>query len=70
MREQRLLDILGTVREKGYTTTQELAERFDVSLSTIRRDLSELNQRGMVAISKNGVVSLKQTKKEKQLYAF
>ena len=61
MREQRLLDILGTVREKGYTTTQELAERFDVSLSTIRRDLSELNQRGMVAISKNGVVPISET---------
>lgn len=61
VREQRLLDILGTVREKGYTTTQELAERFDVSLSTIRRDLSELNQRGMVAISKNGVVPISET---------
>ena len=61
MREQRLLDILGPVREKGYTTTQELAERFDVSLSTIRRDLSELNQRGMVAISKNGVVPISET---------
>ena len=27
MREQRLLGILGTVREKGYATTQELAEK-------------------------------------------
>ena len=61
MREQRLLDILGTVREKGYTTTQELAEKFEVSVSTIRRDLSELNQRGMVAISKNGVVPISET---------
>ena len=61
MREQRLLGILGTVREKGYATTQELAETFDVSLSTIRRDLSELNQRGMVAMSKNGVVPVSET---------
>ena len=48
MRELRLLDILGTIREKGYMTTQELAEKFNVSVSTIRRDLSELNRRGMV----------------------
>ena len=61
MREQRLLGILGTVREKGYATTQELAEKFDVSVSTIRRDLSELNQRGMVAMSKNGAVLISET---------
>ena len=58
MRELRLLDILGTIREKGYMTTQELAEKFNVSVSTIRRDLSELNRRGMVSVSKNGVVHI------------
>ena len=41
VRELRLLDMLGTVREKGYTTTQELAEKFGVSVSTVRRDLAE-----------------------------
>lgn len=61
VREQRLLGILATVREKGYATTQELAEKFDVSVSTIRRDLAELNQRGMVAMSKNGVVPVSET---------
>ena len=45
VRELRLLDMLGTVREKGYTTTQELAEKFGVSVSTVRRDLAELNRR-------------------------
>ena len=61
MRELRLLDILGTIREKGYMTTQELAEKFNVSVSTIRRDLSELNRRGMVSVSKNGVVPISET---------
>ena len=61
MRELRLLDILVTVREKGYTTTQELAEKFGVSVSTVRRDVSELNRRGMVSISKNGVVPISET---------
>lgn len=61
MRELRLLDILGIIREKGYTTTQELAEKFGVSVSTVRRDLSELNRRGMVSVSKNGVVPISET---------
>ena len=61
MRELRLLDILGTIREKGYMTTQELAEKFNVSVSTVRRDLSELNRRGMVSVSKNGVVPISET---------
>lgn len=61
VREQRLSDILGTVRENGYMTAQELADKFGVSLSTIRRDLTELNQRGAVAISKNGVVPILET---------
>ena len=61
MRELRLLDRLGTVREKGYMTTQELAEKFGVSVSTVRRDLSELNRRGMVSVSKNGVVPISET---------
>lgn len=61
MRELRLLDILGIIREKGYTTTQELAGKFGVSVSTVRRDLSELNRRGMVSVSKNGVVPISET---------
>ena len=61
MRELRLLDMLGMVREKGYTTTQELAEKFGVSVSTVRRDLAELNRRGLVSISKNGTVPISET---------
>lgn len=61
MREQRLLDILETVKTKGYTTTQELAEKLGVSMSTVRRDLSELTQRGLVELSKNGVVPISDT---------
>lgn len=61
MREQRLIDILDTVKAKGYTTTQELAEMLDVSVSTVRRDLSELTQRGLVGLSKNGVIPISDT---------
>lgn len=56
MKEQRMIEILQTVRKRGFATTQELAEQLDVSLSTIRRDIAELMKNDLVTYSKNVVI--------------
>lgn len=48
-RRDRMRDILGIVRDEGDVGTEELAERLEVSAATLRRDLSELDARGLVS---------------------
>lgn len=61
MKEQRMLEILGYVRKKGFATTQELASKLQVSISTVRRDITQLSQDNLVAYSKNQVVPISET---------
>ena len=44
--EQRQAEILRLLDQKGSVTLQELKDYFDTSESTIRRDLTQLDQRG------------------------
>lgn len=58
---QRFTQITETLRRNGVVTVQELAEQLNVSLMTIRRDLDELQQEGIVERS-HGKASLSQSK--------
>ncbi|PRY20647.1 DeoR family transcriptional regulator [Aliiruegeria haliotis] len=44
----RQTDILALARQEGKVTVEDLAERFSVSLQTIRRDLTELAESGQL----------------------
>lgn len=55
-KEERLRRILEAVRENGQVSVAELAERFDVSEVTIRRDLRELAAQGLIHRAHGGAV--------------
>lgn len=44
------------LRETGAVTLSELSVRFDVSMSTVRRDLDELERRGLALRTHGGAV--------------
>jgi DeoR family transcriptional regulator of aga operon len=56
MAEERRTQILQTVRSAGRVRVNELASRFSTSAVTIRNDLNELHQRGLVLRSHGGAV--------------
>jgi DeoR family transcriptional regulator of aga operon len=56
MAEERRTQILQTVRSAGRVKVNELASRFSTSAVTIRNDLNELHQRGLVLRSHGGAV--------------
>jgi DeoR family transcriptional regulator of aga operon len=56
MAEERRTQILQTVRSVGRVRVNELANRFSTSAVTIRNDLNELHQRGLVLRSHGGAV--------------
>lgn len=56
MAEERRTQILQTVRSAGRVRVNELASRFSTSAVTIRNDLNELHQRGLVMRSHGGAV--------------
>src|ERR1700691_1023068 len=56
MAEERRTQILQTVRRAGRVRVNELASRFSTSAVTIRNDLNELHQRGLVLRSHGGAV--------------
>lgn len=56
MAEERRTQILQIVRTAGRVKVNELASRFSTSAVTIRNDLNELHQRGMVLRSHGGAV--------------
>jgi DeoR family transcriptional regulator, aga operon transcriptional repressor len=56
MAEERRTQILQTVRSVGRVRVNELANRFNTSAVTIRNDLNELHQRGLVLRSHGGAV--------------
>lgn len=56
MAEERRTQILQIVRSAGRVKVNELAARFNTSAVTIRNDLNELHQRGLVLRSHGGAV--------------
>jgi DeoR/GlpR family transcriptional regulator of sugar metabolism len=56
MADERRTQILQTVRSAGRVRVNELARRFSTSAVTIRNDLNELHQRGLVLRSHGGAV--------------
>jgi DeoR family transcriptional regulator of aga operon len=56
MGEERRAEILQIVRSKGRVKVNELAELLNISAVTIRVDLNELHQRGLVVRSHGGAV--------------
>ncbi len=56
MRESRLRSILDIVQREGQATVAELARRLEVAQMTIRRDLRELDQRGLLERTHGGAV--------------
>ena len=60
----RQTEILDIARSEGRVLVEELAQRFDVTLQTIRRDLGDLAEAGLVdrvhggAVARTGVVNL------------
>lgn len=56
MAEERRTQILQTVRSAGRVKVNELAIRFNTSAVTIRNDLNDLHQRGLVTRSHGGAV--------------
>src|SRR5271168_2931193 len=56
MAEERRTQILQIVRTEGRARVNELANRFSSSAVTIRNDLNELQQRGLVLRSHGGAV--------------
>jgi len=56
MAEERRTQILQIVRSAGRVKVNELANRFSTSAVTIRNDLNELHQRGLVLRSHGGAV--------------
>jgi DeoR family transcriptional regulator, glycerol-3-phosphate regulon repressor len=45
---ERQVALLGIVRAQGFATVEWLAERFEVSAQTVRRDIIRLNQLGLL----------------------
>ena len=54
--EERRQSILGLIQENGSARTVELAQRFRVSDQTIRRDLLELEEKGLISKHHGGGV--------------
>ena len=55
LKEERWEKLLAIIAEKGYVSVQRLAETLYVSMPTVRRDLSELEHRGLVIRNHGGV---------------
>ena len=59
--EERRQLILSHVREAGKATVEELAQRFDVSLPTIRADLGRLESQGLLRRTHGGALPVEST---------
>src|ERR1700684_97974 len=68
MAEERRTQILQIVRTEGRARVNELANRFSSSAVTIRNDLNELHQRGLVLRSHGGAVLPDKIPRESPVY--
>lgn len=57
MRDLRLQEMQKAIREAGTISMDELCRRFDVSMHTVRRDVAELENRGVVGKVYGGVTA-------------
>ena len=57
MRDQRLQEMEKTIQEAGTISMEELRLRFDVSMHTVRRDVAELEKRGLAEKVYGGVTA-------------
>ena len=55
IKEERWEQMLAVIEQKGFVSVQKLAEALFVSMPTVRRDLTELERRGLVIRSHGGV---------------
>lgn len=58
---ERQAALLGIVQVQGFATVEWLAERFEVSAQTIRRDIIHLDKRGLLQRFHGGAGALKHT---------
>ena len=64
LKERRLQQILEIARENGQVGVAELSHRFDISDVTVRRDLRELDARGLLRRAHGGAVLVTATPPE------
>lgn len=62
--EERCMKIVEILQEKTSIKVNELAEFFNVSESTIRRDLKEMEENGLISRTHGGAVGITNTKFE------
>lgn len=58
--EERQGKIVGLLRDENFVDLRTLTERFEVSVATIRRDLGELEEAGLLRRTHGGAVSINQ----------
>lgn len=56
--QQRINSILSSLQETGSVTVDDLADQLSVSVVTIRRDLDQLEQQGLLRRTHGGAVSI------------
>ncbi|HHX01954.1 MAG TPA: DeoR/GlpR transcriptional regulator [Firmicutes bacterium] len=56
--EQRKREILSIIKQEGAISVAQLCEMFDISTTTVRKDLAELEQRGLIIRSHGGALAL------------
>ncbi len=66
--EERRMQIVQIVRSAGCVKVNELARKFNTSAVTIRNDLNELHQRGLVQRSHGGAILPDKILRESPLY--
>lgn len=60
MKVKRISEEEAYIQQKRYVTIDELCEKFDVSMSTMRRDLDILTQKGKIIKNYGGISSAQQ----------
>ena len=68
LRHERLERIEEYINHNRYVTIPQLVEAFDISSSTIRRDLEALGEAGRVELTRGGVMSLHRNVSEEASY--
>lgn len=61
--EERQTQILAKVRSSGRVLAKELAEEFQVSIDTIRRDLTAMEEKGLLKRTHGGAVPLSKVRR-------